>query len=51
LSLVSLCLFMLIFIRPKLSFLPLYYSQWFHRQVAYSLLVYTIAHVCAHYVK
>lgn len=38
-------------IRPKIRWLPLDESQWFHRQVAYSLLFWTTIHVCSHYVK
>ncbi|PMD20799.1 hypothetical protein NA56DRAFT_573211 [Hyaloscypha hepaticicola] len=49
--LLPMCRNILRFIRPKIRFLPLDESQWFHRQVAYSLLVYTIIHVCAHYVN
>lgn len=49
--LLPMCRNILRYIRPKLRFLPLDESQWFHRQVAYSLLFYTIAHVCAHYVN
>jgi NADPH oxidase 1 len=49
--LLPMCRNILRVLRPKLRFLPLDESQWFHRQVAYSLLIYTIAHVSAHYVK
>ncbi|KAL8738116.1 MAG: hypothetical protein Q9181_001063 [Wetmoreana brouardii] len=45
------CKNILRWIRPKIRFLPLDESQWFHRQVAYSLLFWTIVHVSAHYVK
>lgn len=38
-------------IRPKIRWLPLDESQWFHRQVAYSMLLWTIVHVSAHYVN
>lgn len=31
--------------------MPLDESQWFHRQVAYAMLFFTILHVAAHYVK
>ena len=51
LILLPMCKNILRWIRPKLRALPLDESQWFHRQVAYSLLVWTIVHVCAHYVK
>lgn len=45
------CKNILRWIRPKIRWLPLDESQWFHRQVAYSLLFWTIVHVAAHYVK
>ncbi len=45
------CKNLLRLIRPKVKWLPLDESQWFHRQVAYSLLFWTIVHVSAHYVK
>lgn len=45
------CKNVLRWIRPKVRILPLDQSQWFHRQVAYSLLFWTILHVSAHYVK
>jgi NADPH oxidase len=31
--------------------MPLDESQWFHRQVAYAMLFFTILHTGAHYVK
>lgn len=49
--LLPMCRNILRYVRPKLKFLPLDESQWFHRQVAYTMLVYTIAHVSAHYVN
>ncbi|KAI4263898.1 MAG: hypothetical protein L6R42_000968 [Xanthoria sp. 1 TBL-2021] len=45
------CKNVLRWIRPKVRILPLDQSQWFHRQVAYSLLFWTILHVSAHYVN
>ncbi|KAI9803555.1 MAG: hypothetical protein M1825_001898 [Sarcosagium campestre] len=51
LILLPMCRNILRVIRPKLKFLPLDESQYFHRQVAYSMLFYTIIHVCAHYVN
>ncbi|KAF6237545.1 hypothetical protein HO173_004435 [Letharia columbiana] len=45
------CKNLLRWIRPKIRWLPLDESQWFHRQVAYSLLFWTCVHVCAHYVN
>ncbi|RYO81286.1 hypothetical protein DL766_010153 [Monosporascus sp. MC13-8B] len=38
-------------IRPKIRFLPLDENIWFHRQVAYAMLMFTIVHVSAHYVN
>ncbi|PSS12747.1 hypothetical protein M430DRAFT_21815 [Amorphotheca resinae ATCC 22711] len=49
--LLPMCRNLLRYIRPKVKFLPLDESQWFHRQVAYSMLFWTIAHVSAHYVN
>jgi NADPH oxidase len=37
--------------RPKIKWLPLDESRWFHRQVAYSLLFWTIVHTTGHYVN
>ncbi|KAI4240641.1 MAG: hypothetical protein L6R40_005008 [Gallowayella cf. fulva] len=45
------CKNLLRWIRPKVRILPLDESQWFHRQIAYSLLFWTIVHVSAHYVN
>lgn len=45
------CRNLLRWIRPKMRWLPLDESQWFHRQVAYSMLFYTIIHTSAHYVN
>lgn len=49
--LLPMCRNLLRFIRPKIRWLPLDESQWFHRQVSYSLLFWTIVHVSSHYVK
>ncbi|KAI4128519.1 MAG: hypothetical protein LQ338_002689 [Usnochroma carphineum] len=49
--LLPMCKNVLRWIRPKIKWLPLDESQWFHRQVAYSLLFWTIVHVSAHYVN
>lgn len=38
-------------IRPKIRWLPLDESQWFHRQIAYAMLFFTICHTGAHYVN
>ncbi len=49
--LLPMCRNILRWVRPKFRWLPLDESQWFHRQVAYAMLFFTIIHVCAHYVK
>ncbi len=49
--LLPMCKNLIRWIRPQIRWLPLDESQWFHRQVAYSLLFWTIVHVSAHYVK
>jgi NADPH oxidase len=51
LILLPMCRNLFRWIRPKLRFLPLDETQWFHRQVAYSMLFWTCVHVLAHYVK
>lgn len=45
------CRTLLRYARPKIRWLPLDESQWFHRQVAYSLLIFAIIHTSAHYVN
>jgi hypothetical protein len=45
------CRNILRWLRPKARWAPLDESQWFHRQVAYSMLFFTILHTGAHYVK
>jgi NADPH oxidase 1 len=49
--LLPMCRNLLRWIRPKIKFLPLDESQWFHRQVAYSMLFWAAVHTSAHYVK
>jgi len=51
LILLPMCRNLLRMVRPKIRWLPLDESVWFHRQVAYALLIFTIAHVSAHYVN
>ncbi|KAK5109329.1 hypothetical protein LTR62_007098 [Meristemomyces frigidus] len=51
LILLPMCRNLLRYIRPKVRWLPLDESQFFHRQVAYSLLLWTIVHVSSHYVN
>lgn len=45
------CRNLLRMIRPKIRWLPLDESMWFHRQVAYAMVFFTIIHTGAHYVK
>ncbi|KAL1622880.1 hypothetical protein SLS54_004900 [Diplodia seriata] len=45
------CRTLLRLVRPKIRWLPLDESIWFHRQVAYSMVFWTIVHTCGHYVK
>ncbi|KAL9125727.1 MAG: hypothetical protein Q9175_008028 [Cornicularia normoerica] len=49
--LLPMCKNLLRWIRPKIRWLSLDESQWFHRQVAYSMLFWTCVHVSAHYVN
>ncbi|KAJ9314481.1 hypothetical protein DTO271D3_5219 [Paecilomyces variotii] len=51
LILLPMCRTLLRIVRPKIKWLPLDESIWFHRQVAYSLLFWTIVHACGHYVN
>lgn len=51
LLLLPMCRTILRWVRPKLRFLPLDESMWFHRQVAYAMLVFTVFHTAGHYVK
>ncbi|KAL4939412.1 hypothetical protein BDV06DRAFT_37595 [Aspergillus oleicola] len=51
LILLPMCRNIMKFLRPKLRWLPLDETIWFHRQVAYAILVFTILHVCGHYVN
>jgi hypothetical protein len=51
LILLPMCRTILRYVRPKARWLHLDESIWFHRQVAYSMLLYTIAHTGSHYVK
>ncbi|KXL49406.1 hypothetical protein M433DRAFT_65104 [Acidomyces richmondensis BFW] len=51
LILLPMCRNILRWVRPKIRWLPLDESQYFHRQVAYSLLFWTIVHTSSHYVN
>lgn len=51
LILLPVCRTIVRFVRPKIRFLPLDENIWFHRQVAYALLLFSIIHTAGHYVK
>jgi NADPH oxidase len=51
LILLPVCRTIMRWIRPKIRFLPLDENLWMHRQLAYSLLFFTILHTSAHYVN
>jgi NADPH oxidase 1 len=51
LILLPVCRTIMRWIRPKVKFLPLDENIWFHRQVAYAMLMFTMIHTSAHYVK
>lgn len=51
LILLPMCRNILRVIRPQIKWLPLDESQWFHRQTAYTMLLFSIIHTTAHYVK
>ncbi|KAF7122040.1 hypothetical protein CNMCM5793_009595 [Aspergillus hiratsukae] len=51
LILLPMCRNLITVIRPRIRWLPLDESIWFHRQVAYSMLIFTIIHVASHYVN
>ncbi|KAH7137066.1 ferric reductase NAD binding domain-containing protein [Dactylonectria estremocensis] len=38
-------------VRPKVKWLPLDENLWFHRQIAYAMLIFTVIHTCGHYVN
>jgi NADPH oxidase len=51
LILLPVCRTIMRWIRPKIRWLPLDENIWFHRQLAYAILFYSIIHTAAHYVK
>lgn len=51
LILLPVCRTLVRWIRPKIRWLPLDENLWFHRQVAYAMLLFTIIHTAGHYVK
>ncbi|XXH02434.1 hypothetical protein Hte_008809 [Hypoxylon texense] len=51
LILLPVCRTLVRWIRPKIRWLPLDENLWFHRQVAYAMLMFTVVHVAGHYVN
>lgn len=51
LIMLPMCRNLLRIIRPRVRYLPLDESTWFHRQCSYSLLLWTIVHAASHYVN
>ncbi|KIL88244.1 nadph oxidase [Fusarium avenaceum] len=51
LILLPVCRTILRWFRPRMKFLPLDENVWFHRQVAYAMLMFTIIHTAGHYVN
>ncbi|EKG09267.1 FAD-binding 8, partial [Macrophomina phaseolina MS6] len=51
LVLLPMCRTLLRVIRPRIRWLPLDESIWFHRQVAYAMLFWTAIHTMGHYVN
>ncbi|KAK0751459.1 FAD-binding domain-containing protein [Schizothecium vesticola] len=51
LILLPVCRTIMRFLRPKIRFIPLDENIWMHRQLAYSMLFFTIIHTTAHYVN
>ena len=51
LILVPVCRTVMRFLRPKIRFIPLDENIWFHRQLAYAMVFFSIIHTSAHYVK
>ena len=51
LILLPMCRTILRWVRPKVPWIPLDESTWFHRQLAYAMLTFTVVHTSGHYVK
>ena len=51
LILLPVCRTLVRIVRPKLRFLPLDENLWFHRQVAYAMVIFAAIHTAGHYVK
>ncbi|KLU92345.1 cytochrome b-245 heavy chain subunit beta [Magnaporthiopsis poae ATCC 64411] len=49
--LLPVCRAMVRWIRPKIRFLPLDENIWFHRQVAYAMLLFSAIHTAGHYIN
>ncbi|KKA30710.1 hypothetical protein TD95_004195 [Thielaviopsis punctulata] len=49
LILLPVCRTLMRWLRPKIRWLPLDENLWFHRQVAYSILIFTVIHTFFHY--
>lgn len=49
--LLPMCRNIMTWLRPKARWLLLDETQYFHRQVAYSMLFWVVVHVSSHYVK
>lgn len=49
--LLPVCRTIMRWIRPKVRFIPFDENIWFHRQVAYAMLLFSIIHTAGHYVK
>lgn len=51
LILLPVCRTIMRWIRPKIRWIPLDENIWFHRQLAYAMLLFSILHTLAHYVN
>jgi len=51
LILLPVCRTIMRFIRPKIRFIPFDENIWMHRQLAYSMLFFTVIHTASHYVN
>ena len=49
--LLPVCRTIMRWIRPKIRFLPLDENIWFHRQVAYAMLLFSAIHTAGHYIN
>lgn len=51
LLLLPMCRILATKLRILIKWIPLEVSAWFHRQIAYTMLFYTVVHTAAHFVK